>query len=124
MEHQWILAPLKMSASCCKICGIVQRRDGMNAPCKGPYKITLRQVARAKEELVEMDEAFSVGGGYTDEHKAKEVADVIICLYRVMVDLGHAEAIDEKMAINRQRTWNVRPDGTAYHVKSTTTEGA
>lgn len=89
----------------------------------GPATIE-RQVARAKEEWVELEEAFSVGGGYTDEYKAKEVADVIICLYRVMVDLGYPDAIDRKMAINHQRTWNVRPDGTAYHVKATTTEGS
>lgn len=65
----------------------------------GPATIR-RQVARAKEEWVELEEE----------------------LYRVMVDLGHPNAINEKMAINRSRTWNVRPDGTAYHVKPTNKE--
>ena len=27
---------------CCKLCGIVRRRDGRNGPCKGVVKVELR----------------------------------------------------------------------------------
>lgn len=29
--------------TCCKTCGIVQRRDGKNRPCKGPTKVEVRR---------------------------------------------------------------------------------
>ncbi len=44
-----------------------------------------------------------------------EAADVIICLLRIP---GILDAINRKMTINRGRTWDVRPDGTGYHVKT------
>lgn len=34
-----------------------------------------------------------------------------------------AGAIDRKMAINRQRKWNIQADGTGRHVKRTDGEG-
>lgn len=44
---------------------------------------------------------------------ATEAADVIIVLLRLP---GIAEAIQRKMAINRTRKWNLRGDGTGYHI--------
>lgn len=65
-----------------------------------------RAIERASEEWAEMVEP--------DAEVPIEAADVIICLLRVP---GILEAINLKMGINRQRQWNVRPDGTGYHVK-------
>lgn len=53
-----------------------------------------------------------------------ELPDVFITLVQVMADhFGSAEAaqaaVDEKMAINRARTWNIREDGTGQHREET-----
>lgn len=34
----WIFAGM----TCCRVCGIVQRRDKENRPCKGPVKVRPR----------------------------------------------------------------------------------
>lgn len=39
MPHEWIQFH---NLTCCARCGVVQRADGKNKPCKGPVKITLR----------------------------------------------------------------------------------
>ncbi len=73
-----------------------------------------RQVMRALEEIGELQQALRAG----DVQKiAIEAADACICLYRVIGTIN-PKAIDEKMAINRARKWNVGPDGCAYHVKA------
>lgn len=42
LEHDWFHSGLSPHP-CCRVCGIVQRRDGKNLPCKGPTKIGLRE---------------------------------------------------------------------------------
>jgi chromosome segregation ATPase len=71
----------------------------------GPIS-TERAIERAWEEWREMIEP----GADT----AMEAADVVICLARIP---GLAEAVQRKMAINRNRQWNLKGDGTGYHVK-------
>lgn len=39
LEHQWWFW---QGIECCKVCGIVWRRDDMNKPCRGPVRIKLR----------------------------------------------------------------------------------
>lgn len=39
-EHEWTMFH---KLECCKVCGVVRRRDGQNKPCKGPVKVTLRR---------------------------------------------------------------------------------
>lgn len=38
-EHEWWVWH---GLTCCKKCGIVQRADGKNKPCKGIVKVELR----------------------------------------------------------------------------------
>lgn len=83
----------------------------------GPATVE-RQLERAEEEWAEVYAAKE--RGKSDRDIAIEVADTIICLYRVLSQLGFPSAIDYKMAVNRSRQWNVGPDGCAYHIKSPT----
>lgn len=39
MDHVWWIW---QGIECCKVCGIVRRKDDKNKPCRGPVKITLR----------------------------------------------------------------------------------
>ena len=78
----------------------------------GPAEIAT-QVDRAQEELRELIHA--VYSDYSDEQIAMEAADVVICLYRVIAALSPT-AIEDKMRINRARTWNVTKEGVAQHV--------
>ena len=72
-----------------------------------------RQIKRAKEELAEL-EAAAETANYLKI--AEEAADVCICLFRVIGSID-PEALNRKMAINRERQWKVDGDGCAYHVK-------
>lgn len=82
----------------------------------GSLKSIVRAGTRANEEMAELltalakDDIGKVG---------PEIADVVICLYRLAHNLGVnlSGEIDRKMAINRARKWV--PDGTGhgYHVK-------
>lgn len=65
-----------------------------------------RAIGRAWEEWQEML--------LPDADVPIEAADVIICLLRIP---GIADAIQRKMAINRARRWNLKGDGTGYHIK-------
>lgn len=38
-EHAWFK---RFGLICCKKCGIVQRADGKNKPCRGPVRVGLR----------------------------------------------------------------------------------
>lgn len=67
-------------------------------------------IARAKEEFAELEELNA-------DH-AIEAADVVICLCRIP---GFAEALQRKMAINRQRKWRLVGNGTGYHIKQDAT---
>ena len=65
-----------------------------------------RAISRAGEEWQEMVEP--------DADVPIEASDVIICLLRIP---GILDAINRKMAINRKRQWNLKGDGTGYHIK-------
>jgi NTP pyrophosphatase (non-canonical NTP hydrolase) len=69
---------------------------------------------RANQEMAELIMALA-----RDDlpSAAFEIADVVICLYRLAENLGidiNAE-VNRKMAINRKRTWKVDPFGCGYH---------
>jgi hypothetical protein len=83
------------------IASIIQWGEDTFGPCSQE-----RAIDRAWEEWQEMR--------LPNADVPIEAADVIICLLRVP---GVAEAIQRKMAINRQRRWNVLGDGTGYHIK-------
>lgn len=38
-EHVWFQYH---ALTCCRVCGLVKRRNGLNNPCKGPTRIELR----------------------------------------------------------------------------------
>lgn len=83
----------------------------------GPTSSNARIAARANEEMAELLRALTAN----DHHpKApEEVADVVICLYRLATKLGFhlAAEIDRKMAVNRSRKWEQSGDGHGYHVR-------
>jgi hypothetical protein len=71
-----------------------------------------RMAERAMEEGVELLDETSEQDEWT--HKARiEAADMLICLSRVPAIWA---AVEEKMAINRARKWNIQGDGTGYHI--------
>ena len=49
--------------------------------------------------------------------KIEEAADLIITLYHwaLLKDVDLHAIVDGKMKINRNRTWNIQPDGTGRH---------
>jgi NTP pyrophosphatase (non-canonical NTP hydrolase) len=66
---------------------------------------------RIEEEWQELQNAE------TTEDRIEEAVDLIIVLAAYIAKLG-LEAqyhIDQKMRINRQRQWNIQPDGTGRH---------
>lgn len=40
-EHDWFV-PGFIKYECCRLCGIIRRRDGKNKPCRGPVRLGLR----------------------------------------------------------------------------------
>lgn len=68
-----------------------------------------RALERTHEEWVELVESGD----------PLEAADVVIVLCALAAACGKdlATLVEQKMAINRARKWNVGPDGTGYHVK-------
>ena len=72
-------------------------------------------VARAREELDELDHAIRTNDTV---EIGREAADVAILLHRLValagMDLG--EQVDVKMAVNRARRWYAAGDGTGGHV--------
>lgn len=71
------------------------------------------QIERAKKEFIELLKLQEVD--HDNAQLAEEAADVCICLYRVIGTLD-PEAINKKMAKNRDRKWQVDGQGTAQHV--------
>lgn len=68
----------------------------------------------AARRLSEMMLHIDLGLPYANQ--LPQIADALAC--GVWILGGNLEAeIDRKMAINRQRRWNVGPDGHGYHVK-------
>lgn len=68
------------------------------------------QLKRAEKEIRELLESKD------PEKIAEEAADVCICLFRIIGTLN-PEAINQKMAKNRARTWKLDGNGCAQHVK-------
>ena len=52
--HTWWLW---QGIECCKVCGIVRRKDDKNKPCKGPTRIVLRQLDPETYEEITGEEA-------------------------------------------------------------------
>lgn len=80
---------------------------------------SVRAWCRFEEELEELIEA-DCPPQEPDAKLADEAADVVITLagwLKARTGLDLAEAVEQKMRINRARKWNVRGDGTGYHVK-------
>ncbi len=73
--------------------------------------------ARANVEMAELLTALTAD----DQHPktAEEIADIFICLYRLIDSLGVdiQVEIDRKMTINRARKWALDGTGHGYHVK-------
>lgn len=84
----------------------------------GPAGSNARVAARANEEMAELLRALTAD----DEHpKApEEIADVVIVLNRLASRMGFdlGRLVDEKMAVNRQRTWQKDGTGHGYHVRN------
>lgn len=83
----------------------------------GPAGSNARVVARANEEMSELLRDVTTDDNHPN--MSDEIADIFIVLYRVATRLGvdvHTE-IDRKMAINRDRKWNLDGSGCGYHVK-------
>ena len=71
---------------------------------------------RAMEEMGEL--AYEIRNCPADSQKiCAEVADVIITLVGILVSCRRVSAVDDKMQINRQRSWHKNGDGTGYHIK-------
>jgi NTP pyrophosphatase (non-canonical NTP hydrolase) len=81
----------------------------------GPVGSNARVVARANEEMAELVRSVAIDDNHPD--LGEEMADVLICLYRLAartgVDLG--EEVDKKMAVNRARRWEMDGSGCGYH---------
>ena len=43
--HKWELKPSMLPYPVCRVCGVVQRKDGQNSPCKGPVSISTREAS-------------------------------------------------------------------------------
>jgi NTP pyrophosphatase (non-canonical NTP hydrolase) len=85
----------------------------------GPSGSNARAVARANREMSELLEHVTADDRHPEA--AEEVADIVICLYRIAARLGvdlHGE-IDRKMVTNRARKWRLDGTGHGYHVKET-----
>ncbi len=83
----------------------------------GPSGSNARVAARSNEEMAELLRALTADDNHPKA--AEEVADIVIILYRLATRLGidlHQE-IDRKMAINRDRIWNLDNTGHGYHVR-------
>ncbi len=76
-------------------------------------------VARANKEMAELFQALAADDNHPKA--GEEVADVVICLFRLAerLDVDLVEEIDKKMVINRAREWVRNGDGHGSHVKGT-----
>lgn len=43
--HVWGNVKSLILGECCRVCGLMRRRDKQNKPCKGPVQITMREKA-------------------------------------------------------------------------------
>lgn len=73
------------------------------------------------QELAEkIDGLTSIDTDAARQAVAHEVADVIICATAILTALGEPYGVEQKMAINRQRTWRRDGAGCGYHVEDAT----
>ncbi len=81
----------------------------------GEVSNPLALINRARMEMDELEEALTDND---KEEAAKEAADVVILLHRLVGLMGKelSEEVDKKMAINRNRTWKTAGDGTGGHI--------
>jgi NTP pyrophosphatase (non-canonical NTP hydrolase) len=81
----------------------------------GPADDLTALVRRARLELDELEVALRAGN---NAEARREAADVAILLHRLCGLCGGdlAQAVDDKMAVNRARTWTRAGDGTGGHV--------
>lgn len=86
----------------------------------GPVGSNLSCAARANREMAELMQALAADDNHPKA--GEEVADVVICLSRLVERLGAnlQDEINRKMAINRARQWSLDGDGHGRHVKATT----
>lgn len=73
--------------------------------------------ARANEEMAELLMCLAIDD--EDPKAVVEAADIVIILYRLAERFGRdlQEEVNLKMAVNRQRQWNVA-NGHGYHVNA------
>lgn len=83
----------------------------------GEARNNLLLAARANDEMAEL--LSELARDDNSPKAASEIADVVICLYRLAARMGVdvACAVDDKMAINRQRQWVTSGDGVGKHKK-------
>lgn len=43
--HVWGNVKSLIPGECCRVCGLMRRRDKQNKPCRGPVEITMREKA-------------------------------------------------------------------------------
>ncbi len=81
----------------------------------GPIKSNLCIATRALQEMAELCVALAADDCHPKA--AEEVADIFIVLYRLMERLGVnvQTAVNEKMKINRARTWVLDGNGQWQH---------
>jgi NTP pyrophosphatase (non-canonical NTP hydrolase) len=83
----------------------------------GPTSSNARVAARANEEMAELLRALTVDDN--NPKAGEEIADIVMILYRLCDRMGldlH-QLIDQKMEINRTRTWKHDGSGHGYHVR-------
>ena len=73
-------------------------------------------IDRAEQELAELREAISQQ--HSSEQIGFEAADVVILLHRLagLLDLDLDKLIQQKMSVNRTRSWIGSGDGTGNHL--------
>jgi NTP pyrophosphatase (non-canonical NTP hydrolase) len=83
----------------------------------GPSGSNARAVARANREMSELLEHVTSDDCHPEA--AEEIADIVICLYRIAtrLDVDLHDLIDQKMAKNRARKWRLDGTGHGYHIK-------
>ncbi|WP_374764282.1 dATP/dGTP pyrophosphohydrolase domain-containing protein [Yunchengibacter salinarum] len=81
----------------------------------GPARPPERLAKRLETEVRELHAAIR---NESSEAVALEAADCLILLYRIAEEAGVSlhDALDRKMAINRQRQWVPAGDGTGSHL--------
>jgi NTP pyrophosphatase (non-canonical NTP hydrolase) len=82
----------------------------------GASASNLRAAIRANQEMSEL--ISSLASNPSSSKAQEEMADVLICLYRLASGLGvdiHVE-VDRKMGVNRAREWVSDGTGCGQHV--------